>query len=56
MGICLLGDAVTDPILAELLTLWSRLPDEMRQSLLRIARTKAGTRANAMAMVVREQP
>ena len=31
-----------DPALAELLTLWSRLPDEMRQSLLQSARTKAG--------------
>ena len=31
-----------DPVLAELMALWSRLPDEMRQSLLRITRAKAG--------------
>ena len=30
----------TDPTLAELLTLWPRLTDEARQSLLRIARAK----------------
>ena len=42
-GICLPSKAMTDdPVLAELLTLWSRLPHEMRQSLLQIARVKAG--------------
>ena len=34
----------TDPALAELLTLWLRLTDEARQSLLRIARAKVACR------------
>ena len=42
------GEAITDdPALAELLALWSRLPDEMRQSLLRIARARAACSASS---------
>ena len=36
-----------DPALAELLTLWPRLSDDARQSLLRIARAKVGARVMA---------